>query len=166
MECEQLFALLYLDPVDRLVKEKLRIQHYVRYVDDCVLVHESREYLKECLAQIGRLCEGKLKLRLNAKTQIFPVKNGVDFLGFHTYLTETGAVIRKVRRDSVKRMKRKLKFFERKYAKEEMDVEAVRRSVVSWLGHAEFGNTYGLRKRLIGKLVLTREAGKNESKKR
>ena len=27
-----------------------------------------------------------LGLELNEKTQIFPIRNGIDFLGFHTYL--------------------------------------------------------------------------------
>ena len=105
--------------------------------------------------------ETELKLRLNPKTQIFPVKNGVEYLGFHTYLTETGKVVRKVRHDCAKRMKRKLKAFKAKYANGELDAEAIRRSLVSWLGHAEFGNTYGLRKKLLENFILTKEGGKN-----
>ena len=35
----------------------------------------------------------RLGLRLNGKTQILPLKNGIDFLGFHTYLTQTGKVV-------------------------------------------------------------------------
>jgi len=45
----QVFALYYLDPLDRLIKEQMRIRHYTRYMDDMVLVHPDREYLKECL---------------------------------------------------------------------------------------------------------------------
>ena len=41
-----------------------------------------------------------LGLELNEKTQIFPIRNGIDFLGFHTYLTESGKVIRKLRHSS------------------------------------------------------------------
>jgi len=44
--------LYYLDPVDRLVKEKFRIEHYTRYMDDMVLIHENKEYLQNCLKQI------------------------------------------------------------------------------------------------------------------
>ena len=67
----QWFGLLYLDPLDR----------YVRYVDDWILVHESKNDLKECLREIQNLLEEKLKLRLNPKTQIIPIKNAVDFFG-------------------------------------------------------------------------------------
>ena len=45
-QASQWFALLYLDEVDRLIKEKLRIKHYVRYMDDFVLLHHSKEYLQ------------------------------------------------------------------------------------------------------------------------
>jgi hypothetical protein len=41
----------------------------------------------------GRLIEA------NEKTAIFPLSHGIDFLGFHHYLTQSGKVIRKVRRD-------------------------------------------------------------------
>lgn len=48
-QSSQWFALYYLDRLDRLIKEKLRIKGYVRYMDDGILIHESREYLRECL---------------------------------------------------------------------------------------------------------------------
>ena len=44
-QTSQWFALFYLDPLDRLVKEKLRIKYYTRYMDDCVLVSHSKEVL-------------------------------------------------------------------------------------------------------------------------
>lgn len=42
-----------------------------------------------------------LCLELNEKTGIFPLKNGIDFLSFHTYLTESGKVVQKLRREKV-----------------------------------------------------------------
>ncbi len=65
------FGLYYLDKMDRLVKEKLQIKHYTRYMDDMILIHKSKNYLRTCLNEI----------------QIFPIKNGVDCLGFRFYLT-------------------------------------------------------------------------------
>lgn len=153
----QWFGLFYLDPLDRLVKERLRVKRYVRYMDDFVLVHEDKFFLKHCLVRIRALFNERLKLRLNAKTQIFPVKNGVDFLGFHTYLTETGKVIRKLRHDSAKRMKRKARAFVEKYRNDETDSEVIERSLYSWLGHAEHGDTWGLRRAILDKLILTKE---------
>lgn len=52
-QTSQWFALYYLDPLDRLVKEKLRIKYYTRYMDDMILISENKEVLKEALAEIG-----------------------------------------------------------------------------------------------------------------
>jgi RNA-directed DNA polymerase len=60
----------------------------------------------------------------------------VDFLGFHSYLSETGKVIRKLRRDSKVRIKRKAGKFNRLYAADAINLAAVRASLFSWLGHA------------------------------
>ena len=89
-QTSQWFALYYLDSLDRLVKEKLRIRYYSRYMDDMILIHPSKEYLQECLARMREHLEGELKLTFNEKTQIHAIRQGVDYLGFHFYLTETG----------------------------------------------------------------------------
>ena len=78
-QSSQWFALYYLDRLDRFIKERLKVKYYVRYMDDGVLIHHDKEFLKKALA----------------KTQIFPISQGVDFLGFHFYLTDTGKVIKK-----------------------------------------------------------------------
>lgn len=144
----QYFAVFYLNTIDRFVKEELKIKYYSRYMDDFVLIHHDKEYLKECKKNIEKKCKDELKLELNPKTQIFPIRNGVDYLGFHTYLTETGAVIRKIRKESKDRMKRKLLMFKREYGKGNKNLDDIRKCLASWLGHAKHGHTYRLRKKL------------------
>ena len=61
-------------------------------------------------------------------------------MGFHTYLTESGAVIRKVRRSSKSRMSRKLRAFEAKYKSGEMTRKEIEDSYRSWRAHASHGN--------------------------
>lgn len=114
-QSSQWFALYYLDRLDRLIKEKLRIKGYVRYMDDGVLIHESKEYLQECLRQMQKLVAEE-KLEFNQKTQIFPVSQGVDFLGWHFYMTDTGKALRRLRTSNKKRFKRRLKAFQMQYA--------------------------------------------------
>jgi len=160
-QTSQWFALLYLDPLDRLVKEKLRIKYYSRYMDDFVLIHESKEYLKACLAEIKELVES-LGLTLNPKTQIFPVRNGVDYLGFHIYLTETGKIVRKLRQNSKKAMKRRLAAMKIQYTKGEIEYAEVKRRLNSWIGHAKHGHTYHLRTHILKDAVFHREAAIKE----
>ena len=145
-QTSQLFALLYLDGLDHFVKEKLGIKYYGRYMDDFFLIHHDKAYLQECRKQIEAFVQAR-GLSLNAKTNIFPLKHGVDFLGFHTYLTESGAVIRKVRRRSKNNMKRKLKKLAALHAAGRIDAKTVEQSYQSWRGHAEKGNSYHLIRR-------------------
>ena len=82
-QSSQVYALLYLNELDHYVKEVLRMRYYGRYMDDFFLIHPDKEYLQFCLREI-RAYMDSLGLELNEKTQIFPIRNGIDFLGFHT----------------------------------------------------------------------------------
>jgi RNA-directed DNA polymerase len=150
----QWFALFYLDPFDRYVKNELKLKHYLRYMDDFVLIHPDREYLNRCLSEIKTFLAVNLDLELNPKSQLFPLKNGVDFLGFHSYLSDTGKVIRKLRRDSKARMKRKTEKFNQLYAVGTINLDTVRASLFSWLGHARHGHTYHLQKEILKRIKL------------
>ena len=67
----QWFALYYLDRIDRLVKEQLRIKGYVRYMDDFILIHRNKQYLQNCLKEINKVCNEELNLKLNQKTDVY-----------------------------------------------------------------------------------------------
>ena len=108
-QSSQWFALLYLNVIDRYIKEKLRVKSYVRYMDDMILVHRDKEYLRNCLNEIEKICKDKLNLSLNHKTQIGKVKNGIDFLGYRHILNENGSITRKLRASSKNRLKKHLK---------------------------------------------------------
>ncbi|MDR3051425.1 MAG: RNA-directed DNA polymerase [Oscillospiraceae bacterium] len=155
-QTSQWFALYYLDAMDRLIKEELRIKYYTRYMDDFVLLHANKQYLRECLARIAEACRSDLTLELNEKTQIFPVRNGVDYLGWRFYLASSGKVIKKLRASNKKRLKKRLKGLQRGYGNETLDYDAVKRSLVSTQGHLMYGHTYKLRRKLGAKTVFTR----------
>jgi retron-type reverse transcriptase len=77
----QFFANIYLDALDQHAKHQLRARHYVRYVDDFVLLHESPQWLNGALASIDAFLP-TLGARLNpTKTILQPVARGVDFVG-------------------------------------------------------------------------------------
>ena len=152
-QTSQLFALYYLDEIDRLCKEKLRFKYYVRYMDDIVIIHPSKEFLQNSLNIMNYILENKLELEFNNKTQIFPIKNGVDFLGFHFYLTENGKVIKKLRSSSKKRYKKKMKKLQYDYSNWNKDLEEVKQSLAGHNGHLKSGNTYQLKKSFIFHLL-------------
>lgn len=142
-QSSQLYALVLLNELDHLVKEKLHIQGYGRYVDDFYLIHKDKKHLQYCL-KIIRDYLSEYGLELNEKTQIFPLRNGIDFLGFHTYLTDTGKVICKVRKRSKDNMKRKMKKFAKDYKAGLIPIDKVRLSYGGWRAHASYGNTHHL----------------------
>jgi hypothetical protein len=78
----QFFANVYLDVLDQHVKHRLRCRHYVRYVDDFVLLHESAQWLNEAHADIAAFLPARLGARLNERKSILqPVDRGIDFVG-------------------------------------------------------------------------------------
>lgn len=139
----QWFAVLYLSGLDHMIKERLGIKYYGRYMDDFYLIHPDKDYLRYCLEEIKKYVQ-TLGLELNNKTAIFPLTQGIDFLGFRTYITETGKVVRKVRRESKNRIRRKLKKFRHLLDEGRIDFETILQSYSSWTGHAEHGNSYHL----------------------
>lgn len=76
----QVLAIFYLNDMDHFIKEVLKIKYYVRYQDDFLLFHPSKEYLKYCLDEITTFLE-KEKLILNKKTRIYKNTNNFIFLG-------------------------------------------------------------------------------------
>lgn len=87
-----------LETVDHYITSELGIKYYGRYMDDFYLIHPDKNYLKYCLKQINKII-GDLKLSLNGKTQIMPFKQGVKFLGFHTYIND-GKIVCKIRNEN------------------------------------------------------------------
>ena len=73
----QVLAIFFLNDMDHFVKETLKIKYFLRYQDDFLLFHESKEYLKFCLKELEKFL-AKGKLTLNKKTRIY--KNTDNFI--------------------------------------------------------------------------------------
>ncbi len=134
----QIFALETLDKMDHFIKEALGIKYYGRYMDDAYLIHEDKDYLKHCKEILDCfLNEIELTLHPN-KTNLYPLKRGIKFLGFKFNITETGHIYVKLNKDSVKRIKRKL----RNMARLGLPEETIQKTFTSWKNHANYGNSY------------------------
>ena len=66
----------------------------------------------------------------------------------YIYLTDSGKVIRKLRHNSVKKMRAKLRYWAKAYPKSEVDRDAVLASWQAWDAHAAHGNTWRLRQEI------------------
>ena len=79
----QLFANVYLNELDRYVKQELRVKHYIRYADDFVILSVDEEYLQNILRKIDCFLSTTLKLSLHPdKIFIQTYASGIDFLGW------------------------------------------------------------------------------------
>ena len=76
----QVLAIFYLNDMDHFIKEKLKIRYFVRYQDDFLLFHPSKQYLNYCLEELKKFL-GNEKLVLNRKTRIYKSTNNFIFLG-------------------------------------------------------------------------------------
>lgn len=134
----QLFANIYLDALDQRVKCRLSEKHYVRYMDDFVILHHDKDRLRYLRVDIELFLADQLRLELNHKTQIFPVAarngRGLDFLGYHIWPHK-----RRLRKDSLKRFKRRVRRLQRQYAAGAIDIRDIKRQLASWLAHAKHG---------------------------
>lgn len=142
-QINQGFALLYLDGMDKLIKWELGIKYYGRYMDDFYLFHQDKEYLKYCLEVITEYLK-TLDLSLNGKTQIFPFKNGVSYLGFHTYITEKGKVIRKLKNQNKRNAQKKFLRMAKLVVNGELSIDKFNASYNAWKNHISHGNCYKL----------------------
>ena len=165
-QVSQLIELALLDDTDHWIKERMRIRHYIRYMDDFILIHHDRKVLEETLEGIRQRVEA-LGLQLNSKTQIFPLKQGIIFLKWHFWLTDTGKVIRKICRKNVARQRRKMKKLAGKVMAGEMPEEYLWMSFQSWRANAQRGNARGAilnMTRLYGELKEEIFNGRNQGK--
>ena len=145
----QFFANIYLDKLDYFVKENLRSKAYVRYVDDFVLFGVDKKGLWKNFKQIGTFLDSLRLTMHKKKSMVYPVKNGVGFLGHKVFpdykLLNHGNVIR---------FRRKLKKMNKDYLQGNIPLEHVSRSIQGWVAHASFSNTYRLRKKILEGFVF------------
>lgn len=142
-QASQVFALIYLTGLDYFITEDLGCKYYGRYMDDFYLLSEDKEYLRFCLDNI-RDYLSTLQLTLNDKTEIVPMKKGIRFLGFHTYLTEDGKVIRKLTGANKRQIKKRLRRYVFLVKSGKMSRKEFDERYEAWKNHASHGNCYKL----------------------
>ena len=143
-QLSQLDALLALSPLDHLIKEKLHIKGYGRYMDDFYLISESKEHLQYCRSFVQKWVEER-GMKLNEKkTKLVPLTQGIDWLGFRFYMTETGKVVQKLSKKSIKHHKHKMKKMRKLLVEGKVTLQACVDAHNGWKAHAQRGNTYYL----------------------
>jgi hypothetical protein len=143
----QLFANLYLDPFDHFVKETLRVRHYLRYMDDFVLLAADRDEARARLAAVEAFLRDRLRLELNPRRiVVVPLGCARDFL---CYVYHANGRTR-VRRRSARRLGRRLPALARGLGDGTVEWRAARASVASWFGLAKQAQSFRLSRSIFG----------------
>ena len=145
----QILAILYLNELDHYIKEKLNIRYYIRYMDDGIILHKDKEYLKKCLTEIKIILD-KYHLNLNNKTKIISINEGFEFLGFR-YFIKNNKLIMKVKNQTKRKFKRKIKKLNKLVDKGIIDEFNLIQVINSYQGHLNYGNTANLLRKTIYK---------------
>ena len=119
----QVFAIFYLNDMDHYIKEELKIKYYVRYQDDFLLFHQSKEYLKHCFEKIKEFLQ-KEELTLNRKSRLYTSSNNFIFLG----RSKKGKYAR------YRRIKRRLKKAKYLYEQGEIKLMAYSSTILTYRG--------------------------------
>lgn len=146
----QLFANIYLDPLDRYIKQDLQRKYYLRYVDDFLILGESKDDLKKVLGQLTIFLQEHLKLELHPrKVRLFPTRQGVDFVGYVAFSDHI-----RVRSKNVRRFRKRLKKLTVQRKRGKITREYFESSINSWIGHASHADSFRLRQKLFASASL------------
>lgn len=129
----QLWANVMGNEVDRFLVHKLKINNFTRYMDDIVVLHNSDLVLESMLGFIELFCNYQLR-QFFSKWSIDSTNRGVNFLGYRIWPTH-----KLLRKDSVRKAKRKVKFYTENDMPEELALFKA-----SFLGHAKWADSYNL----------------------
>ncbi|MCG7928358.1 MAG: reverse transcriptase/maturase family protein [Candidatus Thiodiazotropha taylori] len=151
----QFFANLYLDDLDHTIKQQLGVRAYLRYVDDMVVLDNSKSRLAEIrLAVREHLASDRLLLHPR-KAHVHQTQRGLDLLGYLVFPTR-----RRLRNDNGFRFARKLQRYAKGYSEGRLVWSDFNPAVQSWIGHACHADTGGLRKHLFGRTIFCRGSGR------
>jgi len=136
----QLFANIYLNKLDEYIKYELKIKYYIRYMDDFVILHESKQELHQIKGQISFFLDS-MKLTLHPKkANIFPISLGIDFLGYKIFSS-----YRLVRKSTVKRFLKKCKKKFKGYNSGTIEYDKLMESFNSWNAYMSHADSYALK---------------------
>ena len=142
-EMSQIIALDYASPIDHYVKDVRGIHGYGRYMDDGYVISNSLEELEDIKQNLYQLAI-ELGIEMSDKKNIItPFRHhSFSFLKMRVTLTESGKVIMKMNRKSIKAMRRKLDVFRRWVSEGKIEPEDIFQSYQSWRAQAKRCNSY------------------------
>ncbi len=140
----QLFANIYLNEFDQYIKHILKIKHYIRYMDDFIILSTNKYFLIDLILKIKNYLKENLDLELHPnKVKIVNLNQGIDFLGyilFPYYILP--------RTKTKKRLLKKIRVKIEDYKKGLISSESLYQTIQSYFGYLQHSNAYKLTEKI------------------
>lgn len=111
-----------------------------------ILLLKDRETCIKYKLLIENFLKKELKLELNRKSKYFPNKMGINFCGYRIFETH-----RLLRNSSKRRIKRRIRRWNKKYLNNDLNIQRIIPKINSWLGHVGHCISYNLTKKVLNK---------------
>lgn len=129
----QFLSIFYLYKLDYYIVHKLGLKYMVHYMDDIIIFHHDKDYLYECKEKIEKMITEEFKLEVNRKkTKIVLSYEGFTFLGYRFFVRNNKTII-KIKKDTIKKIKRRVKSIKYLYTKNYISFEKVFFSLNTYL---------------------------------
>ena len=155
----QMTANVVLNPVDHYLKRVVRVPKLARYMDDSLLMGESKQQVWDALGKMDDYLRRDFGLQLNHKTAVMPYDAGVEFVG--RIITPDKIIMRK---STSLQMKRHLAYVREKYGKGEVSLEYATSVIISYLGLLKHTDCDAFREKLCRDYVLIRHSRSEEAR--
>lgn len=135
----QWFGNLYMNELDQWLLHEHKVKAYVRYCDDFVIFSNDKQELHRLKEIVEVYVRDALKLRFS-KWSVFPVAQGVDFVGYRHFRNKV-----LLRKSTARRAKRRMRKLLPKFANGKLTIDQCRSSIASTEGWLKWACTYNLR---------------------
>lgn len=140
----QFFSNIYMNELDQFIKHTLKVQYYIHYADDFVMLSHSRNYLEGLITPVKQFVNEQLGLELHPQKIVYSkFANGIDFLGYVVFPSHILP-----RSKTKKRMLRKIKEKVKEYKTGKITKERLNQTIQSYLGYLTHANTYTFKQEL------------------
>ncbi len=126
------------------------VDHNIRYVDDFVILHRSKEQLVLWKEQINNFLKENLKIELHSqKSRIIPLSKGIDFVGFRNFYH-----YKLPRKRNIRKMQRRIQAF----LEEEISYQELMESYQGWQAYVKWSSSLNLRRNLLKEIQKVKQS--------
>ena len=141
----QFFANVYLNELDYFIKHRLKVRYYIRYVDDFVILHNSKEQLEKYKCEISHFLIKQLSLQLHPdKSKIFQLSRGTTFLGLRIFQNH-----KLLKKSNIRKFEKKLEQLCIQFDEKQIDYDIIYDFLEGWLAYSKQANSCNLRRKLF-----------------